>query len=406
MNFAHRSFVASLALTVTGAAAAGFALATPAHAQRITEAPAMYRGGATCSTKFPGSFLDIGTGACWQCPTTNPQRTVFPVTGAQACERPAHEQFRRAGGPENPSGLLRTDCRSGWFLDIGKGRCYTCSGYNRTAYAVDHARACSRLVPVARSSASRKGVEGCPPEAFRNGLTANCYACPAGHSRNALIADDLTKVNACTAISFSSGPDPTKQKFDAAKNAQSGSRDMLGTTASSLTNHDPNTGGFDLISREAMKALVDGELLYLNGFDAVTWLASAGLAVGLGYTHSYGYVMSKVDGARQCRKTWSNTFTGGVAASVGATFTIILQKGASEGASETNGWQVGASYPPVTGGWGLHWDARTGALSSAYNFGPAVELEVNFSEYAHSWSEIGNVVDCDAMTWGARWWIL
>ena len=406
MSSPNRSLVATAALTVATVAAIGLAFAGPAHAQSISEAPAMYRGEATCPTKFPGSFLDIGTAACWQCTSTHPRRTIFPVTGVQACERPAYEAFRRAGGPENPTGWLRTDCRSGWFLDIGKGKCYTCSGYNRTAYAVDHARACSKLVPISWASASRMGVEGCPAGSFRNGLTASCYACPAGHSRNAVIADDLTKVNACTAVSFAPGPDPTREKFDATKGAQSGTQSLLGSTAAGMTTFNSATAAFDLASREVMKALVDGELLYLNGFDAVTWLVSAGLAVGIGYTHNYGYVMSKVDGAHQCRKTWTNTFTGGLAVSAGAAFTIIVQKGVSLEPSETNGWQVGASYPPVTGGWGLHWDARTGALSSAYNFGPAAELEVNFSEYAHSWTETGKVVSCDAMTWGAGWWFL
>jgi hypothetical protein len=66
-------------------------LASPAAAQIFTEAPAVARGGAICATKYEGSFLDIGTGACWQCPAPHPNRTIFPVTGGWACERPARE---------------------------------------------------------------------------------------------------------------------------------------------------------------------------------------------------------------------------------------------------------------------------------------------------------------------------
>ena len=406
MSSPNRSLVATAVLSVAVATAIGLAVASPSQAQSITAAPAMYRGAATCPTKFPGSFHDIGTAACWKCDSTHPNRTIFPVNGARACERRPYEQFRRAGGPENPTGLLKTDCRRGWFLDIGKGKCYTCSGYNRTAFPVGHARACARLVPVSREGATRMGAAGCPSGSFRNGLTASCYACPAGHSRNAVIANDLTKVDACTAISLVPGRNQTKAKFDKASGAQVGTRNLLGSTASGMTMYDAFTSAFDRASREAMKELVEGELLYMNGFDAVAWLVDVGGAVGLGYSHSYGYVMSKVDGERQCRKTWANSFSGGISVSAGATFTIALQKGVSEGPSESNGWQVGVSYPPVTGGWGLHWDAKTGALSSAYRFGPAADLEVNVSEYAHTWSETGKVVSCDEMTWGTRWFFL
>lgn len=392
-------------ITFAAALAAGVAGARPAFAQLlVTEAPAIYRGGATCATKFPGSFLDIGTAACWQCPSTHPRRTIFPVTASNACERPAYEAFKRASGPENPTGFLRTDCRSGWFLDIGKGKCYSCAGYNRTAYPIDHARACSKAIPAAWTSAARQGVEGCPAGSFRNGVTPYCYACPPDYTRNAVIADDLTTVNACSRIA-DAVREAARAKFEEAKETYTTTRDHLVRIASSATIYDAGLAAFDLLSRELMKTALDSAVQGLGGFNplrfnTISWLASVGGAVGLGYTHGQGYVMTKVNGSYQCWKAWSNTFTGGVSAGVGAVIEIGLSNGMDEGPSESNGWQVAAG----AAGWGLHWDATDGAFDNvALSFGPGFGADVNFSEYVHDWSEIGNVVACDKMTWGLGW---
>jgi hypothetical protein len=146
-----------------------------------------------------GSFLDIGRGDCWSCPSATPARTIFPVTGADACERPLREEFKRAIGPRNPTGLIGTDCQKGWFLDIGHGKCYSCQGFNRTAYAVTDARACSRLVGVKRARATRtRDSAYCPEGSFQHLLTGRCYSCPEYYDRNLRTGDDPSKFNACT----------------------------------------------------------------------------------------------------------------------------------------------------------------------------------------------------------------
>jgi hypothetical protein len=392
--------------TLITAFAASFACASPVIAQLATDVPAVYRGGATCPTKYPGSFLDIGTAACWKCPTTQPNRTIFPVTATNACERPAYEAFKRASGPADPTGFLRTDCAKGWFLDIGKGKCYSCAGYNRTAYAIDHARACSKVIAATWASALKQGPDGCAPGSFRNGLTTKCYACPPDYSRNAVVADDLTKVNACTKNSGSTEA-ATEANFNASKDAQAGSKTQLGDMSGRLTSYDPGQAAFDLGARALMKETVDGTLLYQNGFNAVSMMGSVSVAGVVGYTHAWGYSMQKVSGAYVCKKIWANTFTGGISAGAGVVVEIALSTGVEDGGSETNGWQVSASYPPVAGGWGLHWSAKTGALSSsAYTFGPGLALEVGLSEYAHTWAETGKTVACDKMTWGGGWALL
>lgn len=389
-------------ITFAAALAASVACSSPAFSQTAVDVPALFRGGATCATKYPGSFLDIGNAACWQCPSTQPKRTIFAVTASNACERPAYEEFKRASGPANPTGFLRTDCSSGWFLDIGKGKCYSCAGYNRTGYPIDHARACSKGFATTWAYAARKGPDGCPAGSFRNGLTTNCYACPPDYGRNLVIADDLTKVNACSKSS-SSVQDATRAKFLGAQDSQTASKDQLGGMSNQVTVYDPGQAAFDLMARTLMKTAVDGDLMGKNGFDAISLMASMSIATVLGYTHGFGYVMTKTNGAYVCKKTWSNTFTGGISAGAGIVLEIGLSNGVKDGASETNGWQVSASYPPVAGGWGLHWNAATGALSTAYSFGPGLALEVGFSEYAHTWAETGNTVPCDKMTWGGGW---
>ena len=391
-------------LTVAAALVAGVVLPSPAPAQLlVTELPALYRGPFTCAAKFPGSFLDLGTAACWQCPSTHPRRTIFAVTAGNACERPAQTLYRKAYGPENPTGWLGTDCRSGWFLHWDK-KCYSCgSGYSRTADPnIASTKACVRVVPPAWTSATKRGVEGCPAGAFRNALTANCYACPPDYSRNAVVADDLTKVNACTKVAVGVH-DETRAKFEAAKDTYIQTRDELGRIAASMAVRDPALAGFDAAGRTVIKELVDGSLMYQNGFDAASMVISVGAAAVVGYSHLYGYVMTKVNGVHQCRKIWANTFSAGASLGGGAVIEIALSKGVSAVPSETNGFQILAAYPPVSGGWSLGWDATTGALnSSAYSFGPGFSLEVN-GEYVHSWEETGKVVACDKLTWGGGW---
>lgn len=161
--------------------------------------PAIYSGNFTCESKYPGTKSDIGTGQCWSCPSSHPNRTVFGVNSNQACEKRAGINWSTATDRGRGTGLLRTDCPKGAFWDPN-GRCYSCpGGYNRSLeYGVTSARACYKRYGATRRSASIKGNQGCAADAFRNGLSDNCFKCPAGTYRNANIGSDLSKINACT----------------------------------------------------------------------------------------------------------------------------------------------------------------------------------------------------------------
>jgi hypothetical protein len=402
----------TLAFATALAAAVAF---IPAFAQVVVaEAPAVYRGPMSCPTKYPGSFLDIGRNDCWQCPSTHPNRTGVRltsqglrapgVTESDACERPASSMFRRAIGPEKPRGL--TDCRSGYKLEIFKG-CYGCpSGYERTMETGAHPRACERVIPVAWTRATRKGVEGCASGSFRNGLTPHCYACPRDYVRNAVMADDLTKVNACSRIEISDAlRRQTFTKFNQVRNLYFPSRNNLGRVANSVTTYDVAQTSFDVSSRLLMKSTLESEITSKRGFHAIAWLVSFGGSFGLGATHQYGYMMTKDHGVIECRKVWSNRFTGGVAESAGIIIEIELSEhhAVHEGKSEWNGWQAGAAIPPLSGGWGLHWNVTDNAMSLTLAFGPGFAEELNLSEFAHTWTEAGKQVPCDRLTWGAGW---
>ena len=198
VHFLYRIFaVISLVLA--------FSVAGPPQSA-AQDVPAEYKGDFTCPKKFPGSFLDIGKNECWQCPASAPKRTVFPVDKGWACEKPAYEDFKRAAGPVNPTGLiLKTDCQKGYFLDIGKGKCYSCKGYNRSAYPVTHARACSKVIPLKKSTATLRGKPGCGEGGFQHLFSGNCYVCPEGSYRNANTGSDPEKFGACTVCGTEGG---------------------------------------------------------------------------------------------------------------------------------------------------------------------------------------------------------
>ena len=79
---------------VKGAAASAppAAAASPAAVQSSTEMPADYKGKAGCPD---GQFWDVATGSCWSCPEGY-SRTIFPVDGTSACEKPARSLFSTA----------------------------------------------------------------------------------------------------------------------------------------------------------------------------------------------------------------------------------------------------------------------------------------------------------------------
>lgn len=188
----------------------------------------------------PGQFYDLLTGACWSCPVGY-NRTIFPVDGASACERPAYSEFLAADSTPG-SGFFGTDCPNGYvfdfilrscyrcpsgsaklvfrawndpagacervigaalssatrfngfcpkgqFLDIGTGYCWSCpGGYNRTLFPVDWGSACERLVPAAFTSANR--FDGfCPAGQFWDIGNGYCWSCPPGYNRTVFPVD-------------------------------------------------------------------------------------------------------------------------------------------------------------------------------------------------------------------------
>lgn len=401
------------AITFAAALAASVILVRPALGQiSIAEAPAVYRGPYTCAAKFPGSFWDLGSGACWQCPATHPHRTIFiPITVWNACERSAQTVFRKPTGPRNATGLIGTDCTSGWFLHWDR-KCYSCgSGYVRTADPnIASSRACMRVIPPAWTKATRQGVEGCPDGAFRNGLTASCYSCPPDHFRNAVIADDLTKVNACSRIS-NDLREATRAKYEQQKNDHPATRANLARAAAPAAGPaappDRVGGGRypeDSVRQAQMEVMLEAELERESGFVVVSWMKTAGGSLLVGYTRAEGYAMTKVDTTYACRKASSDAFTAGVSAGVGASEEIGLsQSPLDSGRSETNGWQVAVALGlTVSRGW--HWDGAgklTLATSVTHVAAPSATVVADVSaEYVHTWEETGEVVACNQMTWG------
>jgi hypothetical protein len=139
------------------------------------------RGGCT-----DGGFFDPRSGGeCWKCPEgTN--RTVFPVTANNACQRPAKVERLAVSSKRQATGLLKTDCPKGYFLHQLSGWCYACpSGHARTVFAIDGNQACERTIPTSWHAATRQKSFGCQAPAFldpRNG--GECWRCPAAWNRS------------------------------------------------------------------------------------------------------------------------------------------------------------------------------------------------------------------------------
>ena len=176
---------------LTALAISAFAVLTAWHGSVHAQAPIYKPAKMTSSTPICGRgdhFDLINGGSCWRCPQGT-ERTVFPVNGSKACERPAKTLFASAsnrGNPTSASPLLpKTNCPKGAFLDIGLGRCYSCPrGYQRTTQAVTHQRACSRNAGADLVAASPVGKAGCPAGSFFDPIRGgSCWSCPSGSKR-------------------------------------------------------------------------------------------------------------------------------------------------------------------------------------------------------------------------------
>jgi hypothetical protein len=132
-----------------------------------------------------GQFFDLVSGGkCWSCPKKY-NRTLYAIGGDKACSRPAFEKFKKAK-KKRKNKRVGQGCPKGQFWDVRGGdgllgACYSCGGYNRTAYPIKHKRACSKLIPEKLGKAENhgKGTFLCPEKTFPQIGKEYCYTCPA-----------------------------------------------------------------------------------------------------------------------------------------------------------------------------------------------------------------------------------
>jgi len=153
---------------------------SPAAAQ-ASFTPASKVGSTQCPS---GAFFDlIDGGTCWKCPG-GMRRTVFPVNGGDACEKPASEIRKPATNHGRGRGMLKTDCGRGQFWDPN-GNCYSCpSGTRRTAAPVTAGNACVGTSPAKRARAQKVSSVKCQGGSFFDPIDGgSCWRCPAGTTR-------------------------------------------------------------------------------------------------------------------------------------------------------------------------------------------------------------------------------
>ncbi len=157
-----------------------------------------------------GSHLDIGTWTCFSCPSGF-NRTGFAVDTDKACSREiAPPRF----GPAQFRGNHQK-CDSGSVLDPRNGgECWKCpAGYGRTAAAVNEWNACGMIFKSARSAQFIKRVCPAGSETDPNG---KCYSCPDGgvrtwesasHSRACMVNEELKPAIQHGALTCKAGED-------------------------------------------------------------------------------------------------------------------------------------------------------------------------------------------------------
>lgn len=378
-----------------------------ASAQGISAVPAVADGKATCGAKYDGSFWDPLTNSCWTCPASAPTRTVFSVTSGKACERPAHRTYKKANGPRKPFGLLKTDCNKGWFLDIGIGSCYSCpSGYKRGTASVKSSKACFKKISVKWARATDQGKPGCAEGSFRNGLSENCFKCPAGYIRNMVIGSDLTNVKACSGLAENATRERYNREKDADPATQANGRNV-GEQFLAAEGSNPGAGGgpglLDGVREDIMKDTLKTESDLGSGYDTIEWYVAAGGSLVAGYSHGYGYAMSYNGETYSCRTAETHTFVAGVTAGAGVTEEWTLSKTGLNGVDgESNGYNIGVSL--IVGvNHGMEWDAAA-PHSRSFTWGlTPVGGDAN-GEYTHAWTNTGQDISCSSISWDGKTW--
>jgi hypothetical protein len=157
--------------------------------------PAEFEGNAS-NVCAPGTFMDIGKGSCWSCPSGF-DRSAAAVDTDRACQRREASQARDLK-PATFRGLL---CPVGTFHDpIRGGECWSCpQGYQRSAAHVEAGNAC--FIPAGeRFSGATRGRRTVWPHECTGGSFhdifdgGGCWTCPGGFRRT---ATHITDGRAC-----------------------------------------------------------------------------------------------------------------------------------------------------------------------------------------------------------------
>ncbi len=157
-----------------------------------------------------GQFYDLLTAACWSCPNGY-NRTIFPVNGTEACEKPATTDYAFA------TKFNQGSCGPGQFYDLVTAACWSCPvGYNRTIFPVNGTQACENPANSDYAFATKFNEAGCGPGQFYDIGTAACWSCPAGYNRT------IFPVNGASACEL-----PAHSEFEAAN--RTGGTGFFGT---------------------------------------------------------------------------------------------------------------------------------------------------------------------------------
>ncbi len=132
-----------------------------------------------------GTFFDP-RGECWSCPSGY-HRTIFPVTAKNACEKRLQIKHRPVAGKMKATGIIKTDCRRGWFLHQLSGVCYRCpSGFKRTVFGINSKQACERWEGPLWTRATFRKKLSCGDAGNRAcTLSERVPSCDAGLKENA-----------------------------------------------------------------------------------------------------------------------------------------------------------------------------------------------------------------------------
>ena len=158
---------------------------------------ATFRGKAK-TPKPRGAFFDPRNGGeWWKCPSNRPRRTLYAVTDSRACatrnilgEKLAHAQF--LGKVDNPKP------RDAFFDPRAGGEYWSCpAGFNRTIFPVTAGNACEQVHRATAMGARYVSKFGCPGGTFFDPRAGGeCWSCPASHPHRTV--NPVTGGRACS----------------------------------------------------------------------------------------------------------------------------------------------------------------------------------------------------------------